>query len=273
MLAVELPVAAVAGAGEGLQADGAFHAAFVPGALVDAQEEAVGDGGVAAGAHLPHLGVGTWAEGRRRREKELGSAPGRMFRAGVSGFWEGATLSLAQLFACTITYWFGCFFKKKKHHVVLVSAAEHAQEGEKGGSAWSSALKMKAEVGPVKAAAKLLLRKQRKGFLSGDFQGNRAPGIARAGRGEHAQWNRGANVEQIHAGGGGAANLAPGQRTAPGVNFAHFHPALGAELLKRGKAAEIWDIIFFFSFPSALSTCKSMAALQRLRHDSFKVEE
>lgn len=110
VLAVELPVAAVAGAGEGLQADGAFHAAFVPGALVDAQEEAVGDGGVTAGAHLPHLGVGTWAEGRRWREKELGSAPGRMFRAGVSGFWEGATLSLAQLFACTITYWFGCFF-------------------------------------------------------------------------------------------------------------------------------------------------------------------
>lgn len=56
-------------------------------------------------------------------------------------------------------------------------------------------------------------------------------------------------MEQIHAGGGGAANLAPGQRTAPGVNFAHFHPALGAELLKRGKAAEIWDIIFFFFFP------------------------
>lgn len=56
-------------------------------------------------------------------------------------------------------------------------------------------------------------------------------------------------MEQIHAGGGGAANLAPGQRTAPGVNFAHFHPALGAELLKRGKAAEIWDIIFFFLSP------------------------
>lgn len=49
------------------------------------------------------------------------------------------------------------FFLKKNHHVVLVSVAEHAQEGEKGGSAWSSALKMKAEVGPVKAAAKLLL--------------------------------------------------------------------------------------------------------------------
>lgn len=53
--------------------------------------------------------------------------------------------------------WVLFFLKKKKHHVVLVSAAEHAQEGEKGGSAWSSALKMKAEVGPVKAAAKLLL--------------------------------------------------------------------------------------------------------------------
>lgn len=159
MLAVELPVAAVAGAGEGLQADGAFHAAFVPGALVDAQEEAVGDGGVAAGAHLPHLGVGTWAAGRRRREKELGSAPGRMFCAGVSAFWEGATLSLAQPFACTIIYWFGwvfcCFFFfKKKHHVVLVSAAEHAQEGEKGGSARSSALKMKAEVGPCESSSK-----------------------------------------------------------------------------------------------------------------------
>lgn len=115
VLAVELPVAAVAGAGEGLQADGTFHAAFVPGALIDAQEEAVGDGGVTAGAHLPHLGVGTWAAGRRWCEKELGSAPGRMFRAGVSAFWGGATLSLAQLFACTITYWFGCcfFFLKK----------------------------------------------------------------------------------------------------------------------------------------------------------------
>lgn len=52
-------------------------------------------------------------------------------------------------------------------------------------------------------------------------------------------------MEQIHAGGDGAANLDPGQRTAPGVNFAHFHPTLGAELLKRGKAAEIWDIFIF----------------------------
>lgn len=66
MFAVELPVATVAGPGERLEADGAFHAAFVPRALVDSQEEPVGDGGVAAGAHLPHLGVRTWA----RREKD-----------------------------------------------------------------------------------------------------------------------------------------------------------------------------------------------------------
>lgn len=63
VLAVELPVAAVAGPGERLEADDTFHAPFVPRALVDSQEEAVGDGGVAAGAHLPHLGVRTWAEG------------------------------------------------------------------------------------------------------------------------------------------------------------------------------------------------------------------
>lgn len=57
MFAVELPVATVAGPRERLQADGTFHAAFVPGALVDSQEEPVGDGGVAAGTHLPHFGV------------------------------------------------------------------------------------------------------------------------------------------------------------------------------------------------------------------------
>lgn len=65
VFAVELPVATVAGPGERLEADGAFHATFVPGAVVDSQEEPVGDGGVAAGANLPHLGIRTWASGEK----------------------------------------------------------------------------------------------------------------------------------------------------------------------------------------------------------------
>lgn len=58
MLAVQLPVAAVAGAGEWLEASGTLHTAFVPGTLVHPEQEAVGDGGVAAGTNLPHLGLG-----------------------------------------------------------------------------------------------------------------------------------------------------------------------------------------------------------------------
>lgn len=109
-----------------------------------------------------------------------------------------------------------------------------------------------------------------KGFCAVTSRGIALPASHELDVGDTHNGNRGANVEQIHAGGGGAANLDPGQGTAPGVNFAHFRPTLGAKLFKRGKAAEIWE---FFFFPSALSTCKSMAALQRLRHDSFKVEE
>lgn len=52
VLAVEQPVPAVTGARERAQTHGALDAGLVPGALVHAQQEAVGDGRLAARAQL-----------------------------------------------------------------------------------------------------------------------------------------------------------------------------------------------------------------------------
>lgn len=52
VLAVQQAVPAVTGPGERAQTHGAFDAGLVPGALVHAQQEAVGDGRLAACTHL-----------------------------------------------------------------------------------------------------------------------------------------------------------------------------------------------------------------------------
>lgn len=63
MLAVQQTVPAVTGPGECAQTDGALDAGLVPGPLVHAQQEAVGDGRLAARAHFSSSSeIWTWWE-------------------------------------------------------------------------------------------------------------------------------------------------------------------------------------------------------------------
>lgn len=55
--------------------------------------------------------------------------------------------------------------------------------------------------------------------------------------------------------------------------FCPVSPPIWCEELLKKKAAEIWDLFFFFFLPRSYQTRKSMAALQRLRHRNFKVKE
>lgn len=63
VLAVQQAVLAVTGPGERAQTHGALDTGLVPGALVHAQQEAVGDGRLTARTHLtPSPVLRTWSE-------------------------------------------------------------------------------------------------------------------------------------------------------------------------------------------------------------------
>lgn len=75
LFAVEFPIPEIAAGGEGLLTRRALQTLLVPGRLVDAHQEAVGDGALAALAHRGMRAVGACdAQGGRRGETRL-SAP------------------------------------------------------------------------------------------------------------------------------------------------------------------------------------------------------
>lgn len=92
VFAVEQAVPAVTGPAQRAQTHRALDAGLVPGTLVDAQQEAVGDGSLAAGTQLPPSSAlrtcrdrpscgcsqttgGLWLSASRRFTKQAGSTP------------------------------------------------------------------------------------------------------------------------------------------------------------------------------------------------------
>lgn len=81
VLAVQQAVPAVTGPGERAQTHGALDAGLVPGALVHAQQEAVGDGTLAARTQLsPSPVLRTWRGAHQCVDRETFRAEDRLFK-------------------------------------------------------------------------------------------------------------------------------------------------------------------------------------------------